>query len=612
MISRLEGAPSLPIKDEVDLAIEARTREILRDYDVTPEVAAQMARADVMKNMDQSGAPTPAGALARQHQDAGASPDRARKLAENQVQTYGPQGAWGLYREYETPEGMTRLMEAQAENNAADVRHQKMYDDYFTATNAPSHQRVTPETQRQWDDTGRYVAESRRIREAGLHPNTPVDPIDPSARYKSDEEADRKKEARDARMEGVFKNIRQRYGEEEEAAARDAYSRGEIHVPQTSAQRSRNEYRKNLEYTAMGDGDNADESRQRLRAMEAGVNYDDLTPNEAAALRARGGNMSAEREDRMMRRLRNQARLTGQTDNAAYNDAGMLRELIAGNREAKREQNETMWRARAMLRGGNAVGAQALPGLNDWQRQMLSGGPTPLGVQAAQAAGAGRAADADVRLAALQAQMEEAEATRQQQAQQFQERMQAEADKRETDRQLAAEQHQLAAERLTADNKRGLAEIDARLLASKMEMDAKLGATNAAVAEKEKERLAAEAAAVRARQMAWQQQEPGLFDIASGRANTRSASAALKALAATSDRFQWLPGGGFGLREATAMNEELLRIAAQAQQLGVQSPLADPEYRRKLIMQYGYSSGWSGGRGGWFGDFWQPMPEGLE
>ena len=380
MISRLEGAPSLPIKDEVDLAIEARTREILRDYDVTPEVAAQMARADVMKNMDQSGAPTPAGALARQHQDAGASPDRARKLAENQVQTYGPQGAWGLYREYETPEGMARLMEAQAENNAADARHKQMRDDYYAATGAPGHQRALPETERQWDDTGRYVAESRRLREAGLHPNTPVDPIDPSARYKSDEEADQKKASRDAHMEGVFKNIRHRYGPDEEAAAREAYAKGEVYIPQQDSQRSRNEYRRDLEYTAMR-GD--DEARQRLRAQEAGVNYDDLTPEEQDALRARGGNMSAEREDRMMRRLRVQAGLQDQEGHAAYNDAGRLRALIAGNREAKREQNETMWRARAMIRGGNAIGAQALPGLNDWQRQMIAGGPTPLAVEAA-------------------------------------------------------------------------------------------------------------------------------------------------------------------------------------------------------------------------------------
>jgi hypothetical protein len=389
MISRLDGAPSLPIKDDVDLAVEARTQEILRDYDVTPEEAAQMARAEVMQDLDRQPLPTPVDALARQHQDAGASPADARRQAQGQVRVYGPQGAWGLSREYDTPEGMARLMEAQAENKAADARHQQMYDDYFTATNAPSHQRVTPETQRQWDDTGRYVAESRRIREAGLHPNTPVDPVDPSARYKSDEEADQKKASRDAHMEGVFKNIRHRYGPEEEAAAREAYSRGEVHVPQKSAQRSRNEYRKNLEYTAMGDGDNADEARQRLRAMEAGVNYDDLkTPEEKAALRAPGGNMSAAREDSMMRRLRVQAGLHGQQNHAAYNDAGMLRELIAGNREAKREQNETQWRARAMLQGGNAIGALALPGLNQWQASAIRGGPTPLDVEARQAAAA--------------------------------------------------------------------------------------------------------------------------------------------------------------------------------------------------------------------------------
>lgn len=383
MISRLDGAPSLPIKDEVDLAIEARTREILRDYDVTPEEAAQMARADVMKNMDQSGSATPAAALARQHQDAGASPERARRLAEDQVRVYGPQGAWGLQQEYDTPEGMGRLIQAQAENQAADARHQKMYDDYYTATNAPSHQRAMPETERQWADTERYSGEVGRLRRAGMHPNTPVDPIDPSTRYKSDEEADQKKASRDAHMEGVFKNIRHRYGPDEEAAAREAYAKGEVYIPQQDSQRSRNEYRRNLEYTAMRGGD---EARQRLRAMEAGVNYDDLkTPEEKAALRAPGGNMSAARENSMMRRLRVQAGLHGQPNHAAYNDAGMLRELIAGNREAKREQNETMWRARAMLRGGNAIGALALPGMNDWQLSAIRGGPTPLDVEARQA-----------------------------------------------------------------------------------------------------------------------------------------------------------------------------------------------------------------------------------
>lgn len=392
MISRLDGAPSLPIKDDVDLAVEARTQEILRDYDVTPEEAAQMARAEVMQNLDRQPPPSAADLLAQQHQDAGASPERARKLADNQVRVYGPKGATVLSGEYATPAGQARLRQAQLEIQADDARHQQMYDDYYAATGAPGHQRALPETERQWADTGRYSGEVGRLRRAGLHPNTPVDPIDPSTRYKSDEEADQKKASRDAHMEGVFKNIRQRYGEEEEAAARDAYSRGELHVPQMSHQRSKTEARQNLEYDAMkGKG----EARQRLRAMEAGVNYDALTDEQKEELMAPGGNMSAEREGRMMGRLRVQAGLHGQPNHAAYNDAGMLRELIAGNREAKREKNETMWRARAMLRGGNAIGAQALPGLNDWQRQMLAGGPTPLDVQARQAEmGAGMARQA--------------------------------------------------------------------------------------------------------------------------------------------------------------------------------------------------------------------------
>lgn len=98
-----------------------------------------------------------------------------------------------------------------------------------------------------------------------------------------------------------------------------------------------------------------------------------------------------DRADRTHSRLRVKAGVVGKSE---YDDAdnAQLRELIAANREAKKAQNETMWRARAMLQGGNAIGALALPGLNEWQASAIRGGPTPLDVEARQADMAARMA----------------------------------------------------------------------------------------------------------------------------------------------------------------------------------------------------------------------------
>jgi hypothetical protein len=100
---------------------------------------------------------------------------------------------------------------------------------------------------------------------------------------------------------------------------------------------------------------------------------------------------------------------------------------------------------------------------------------------------------------------------------------------------------------------------------------------------------------------------PGAYHAAIG-LQTPEAEEYLKNAAAGADNFQWLPGGGFGNREAGAMNAALLALARQADMSGVQHRLNDRAYREELIRKYGYASGWSGGRGGWFGDFWQPIP----
>jgi hypothetical protein len=89
---------------------------------------------------------------------------------------------------------------------------------------------------------------------------------------------------------------------------------------------------------------------------------------------------------------------------------------------------------------------------------------------------------------------------------------------------------------------------------------------------------------------------------------TPEADEYLKNAAAGADNFQFLPGGGFGNREAGAMNAALLALARQADMSGVPNRLNDRAYREELIRKYGYASGWSGGRGGWFGDLWQPIP----
>lgn len=100
---------------------------------------------------------------------------------------------------------------------------------------------------------------------------------------------------------------------------------------------------------------------------------------------------------------------------------------------------------------------------------------------------------------------------------------------------------------------------------------------------------------------------PGAYHAAVG-LQTPEAEEYLKNAAADADNFQWLPGGGFGSREAGSMNAALLALARQAEMSGVQSRLSDRAYREELIRRYGYASGWSGGRGGWLGDFWQPIP----
>ena len=103
------------------------------------------------------------------------------------------------------------------------------------------------------------------------------------------------------------------------------------------------------------------------------------------SLSARRARAEAAKNDRILVRLRTQAGLAGKTDHAAYNDPSLLRELIAGQRAQRETDKEAMWRPRAMMQRGNAVGALKVPGLTDGQEAYLLGGPTPLAVDQANA-----------------------------------------------------------------------------------------------------------------------------------------------------------------------------------------------------------------------------------
>lgn len=312
-----------------------------------------------------------------------------------------------------------------------------------------------------------------------------------------------------------------------------------------------------------------------------------------------------------------------------------LRGLARDQRNAKQRELRERNQRRGMLAGSNirANAANAIAAMSDEDvGDVMRARMLPPGVAEAEARAnieGGRLGilqqEADARMAAIQAQIEESRADRETRAEQFrvtQEQLKADREDRRTQAEREAEDRRLAreldAERRIAEQERFFRELDAKLkLGSEQNQlrSSEIAGQNALLSAKidqESDKRQAELdMAKRGRELQFQQSSPGAYDIITGRGTTENAIRALKDIAARSDNFQWLPGGGFGEREATAMNDELLGLARQAELLGIPTRLTDPAYRRDLIKKWGYSSGWSGGRGGWFGDFWQPMPEGL-
>jgi hypothetical protein len=287
-----------------------------------------------------------------------------------------------------------------------------------------------------------------------------------------------------------------------------------------------------------------------------------------------------------------------------------VREMASDQRTESQQDRMRRFQAQIQLGGGRlspqAIAMESLINGLDPERQaqarqfMLPGADNVAKVQVAEAEAGPRAKEVDARITKMQADIEEARALREQQKTQFDNRLTLD---------LKALEQKIEADRLASEER--FKGFDVALANNRNDNDTRRDLASSAEEAREDARQAEEDLQNQRQIFAFQQSNPGLFDLATGRSGTAAAAALLKQIARKSDRFQFLPGGGFGLREATAMNDELLAMADQAQRVGIETRLADPAYRRQLIEQYGYASGWSGGRGGWFGDFWQPMPEGL-
>jgi hypothetical protein len=474
----------------------------------------------------------------------------------------------------------------------------------------------------------RMTNERVRIIRAGLHPQQPADPGTPEQqanwekflasnpdamqRYRPDEYEAQQAEVREKENAALLNNIKMKYGESEADAWLASKNAGRVYVPRT------------------GDQISAAENHGATRLAAARGDVD--ARNDLAAANERYSNAVSRP------RWAREAGLSIDSEETTNMSDGDLRLAAAQKRAADKQARELQWRAQLMMNRGNYAGAMALPGADDSIRSAalsqqnaalnanraggpINFGPTPLGVEATQASR--QDPQNDVRLKGIEAQIAAANADRAARSEEFKAMM----EDRASDRQLRLQEMQRASdkdfERIRAENARFEKEMQRRMEESRMEWGTRerMGIDSNAV---EREKLGAAASAAAAKEsltaereaklseLRFQQQSPGAYDVIAGRSDTEGAADALKAIAGRSDRFQWLPGGGFGLREATAMNDELLGLARQAELLGMSSPLTDPAYRRELIKRYGYASGWSGGRGGWFGDLWQPMPDGLK
>jgi hypothetical protein len=307
--------------------------------------------------------------LVAQYVAAGMPEPQARRLAANQVKMYGPQGASELANEHANdPDGVRGSVAAIASD---DRRHAQMKADYDRATGLGP---ASPELEAQFADSERYYAEQGRLRRAGLHSQTPVDPGTPEQqaswnqflednpdemrRYRPQEAAARDAAARDAETKQLYPTIVAKYGEGEAKAWLAARQAGDVYVPTTAHQQSMNAQRQADELAAARGNREA-----RGRLDEADARY---TQQVSAPRWLREANLNP--DDPAVKAM----------------GPGELRWRARNARNADKQERELQWRAQVMMNAGNRLGALALPGLDDWQRAAIVGGPTPAAVEAMQ------------------------------------------------------------------------------------------------------------------------------------------------------------------------------------------------------------------------------------
>jgi hypothetical protein len=281
----------------------------------------------------------------------------------------------------------------------------------------------------------------------------------------------------------------------------------------------------------------------------------------------------------------------------AANPEAKARMMVQGKRQADEAKRTEAWRSQMMLAGSNparnSANAFSMLSPDDQQKVLLSGftGGKTLNEMDPRIQAAQIAANADTETARL-----DRDALDRRQA-----AVDSNEDRRHRERIQQGDTE--ASDRSTAASERLLA-LQAQLETLRQQGDQQRSANDLTDRKLQSEEAARKAAIARQ----FMDSNPGAYHTAIG-LQTPEADKFLKSVARTSDRFQFLPGGGFGYRESGAMNSALLALARQAESAGVPTRLSDRDYREDLIRRYGYSSGWAGGRGGWFGDFFQPIPE---
>jgi hypothetical protein len=241
-------------------------------------------------------------------------------------------------------------------------------------------------------DSARMAAERGRIRRAGLHPQTPVDPGTPEQqaswdqfladnpdemqRYRPQEFAAQQAASKAKEDVSLYDNIKRKYGESEAQAWLAARQQGQVYVPHFANQTSANENRRALEIDAAKGGAGSQASRALLNAADE--RYTDAVSRPRWAREA-GLSQDAEAT-------------TSMSD-------GDLRLAASNKRAADKQARDLQWRAMVMMRAGNYAGALALPGMDAAMRSSVMNqqtaalnanreggpmnfGPNPLGVQA--------------------------------------------------------------------------------------------------------------------------------------------------------------------------------------------------------------------------------------